>query len=100
MVAARGLSIKRQRELKALLTAGLLERSIHGQVNLQPAGPPDRYRLVVVAPEFAGLAEAERQDLIWLVLEERWPREDRFRLTMTLCLSHDEPAPGRRRGPT
>lgn len=99
MAAERGLSAKRQRALKDMVSAGLLERSIHGRVDLQPSGLPGRYRLFVVAPEFAGLAEAERQDTIWMVLKECWPREDQLRLTLTLCLSENEAPPARRHRP-
>lgn len=76
--------------LTAAVLDGLREREIDGTVELEESGLPGRYRLFVVSPDFDGLLEAERQEIIWRVLKERWPREHQLRITLSVGLSPAE----------
>lgn len=92
MVAARNLTPKKKQLLETSVVDGLQERSIKARAELQASELKGRYQLFVVAPAFGRLSEAERQDVIWRVLQERWAREDQLRLTLVLGLSDREAA--------
>ena len=90
MALTKNLTVAERRKLILAVKAGLAEQRIDAQVDLEKSGLPGRYRLFVVSSDFRKLAEAERQDILWRVLREKWTREDQLRIT--LALTSAEPA--------
>jgi hypothetical protein len=74
--------------------AGFAEHKLKAKVELADSGLPGRYRLFVISADFRRLTEAERQDMIWRILKDRWARDDQLRLTLTLALTPDEARAG------
>ena len=68
----------------------LRDQGYEATVTLDPSGYPEKYRLFIVSKDFEQVAEAERQDVIWRILKDRWPRLDQLRLTLTLALTPKE----------
>src|SRR5438105_3024757 len=89
---SRYLAPRRRRELTSQLVEGLAERGIPARAELEKSDLPGRYRLIVSSNAFERLLESERQELVWRVIQQRWPRDDQFRLTLTLTLSGKEAA--------
>jgi hypothetical protein len=105
MVATTTLTGAKLRQLAQAVRGGLAERGLTAKVELERSGLRGYFRLLVTSPQFADLLEAERQEMLWSVLKERWHRKDQLRLTMTLCLSDaeargewEEPRTARRNG--
>lgn len=92
MAAKQNLAKKQIQERERNIVDGLKERGIRAEVELEKSGLPGKYRLYVISDDFEGLLEAERQSVIWKVLEETWPRADQLRLTLTLALTKAEAA--------
>lgn len=91
MAEWKNLTSRARTALCDALRAGLSERGIDSQsIDLEASGLPGRYRLYIVAPEFANLDYSERLEVVNSVLEERWDRADRLRVTIVFPLSPDE----------
>ena len=91
MAQVTRLTPTRLKRLETAVVDGLKERKYRAAtVQLTKSGLPGRLRLLVVSPDFAPLSEAERQGVIWRVLEERWNRADQLRLTLCLGLTPQE----------
>ncbi len=90
MAANKNLKANEIKKLKASVVDGLDEYGIKAEVDLEPSGLPGRYRLYVVSKDFAKLQEAERQDVLWRVIKDRWTREDQLRITLSLALTEEE----------
>ena len=105
MVAKKSLSSGRIAQLRSAVVEGLAERDIDADVRFERSAMPGRYRMIVTAPEFRRLTFGERQETIWIVLHERWPREEQLRLTTVYGFSDreadthpEQPASKRRNG--
>jgi len=90
MAAKQALTSKRRLKRERDVVDGLEERGIDANVELEKSGLRGKYRLYVISDDFEKLIEAERQELVWQVLKEKWPREDQLRLTLTLTLTQAE----------
>jgi len=90
MAAWKNLDKKQVKTLTNLLVDGLKEHRIIATVELEPSGAPGRYRLYVISQDFEPMAEAERQDIVWRVLKEKWTRENQLRITLSLALTKKE----------
>jgi hypothetical protein len=90
MAAIKSLKVGEIKRLKASVVAGLRDYGIKAEADLEPSGLPGRYRLYVVSKDFAKLREAERQDVLWRVIKDRWTREDQLRITLSLALTEKE----------
>src|SRR5438477_37699 len=84
------LNSPRKKRLLSAVKAGMEELGFSVMARFDPSALRGRYRLVIVSDDFKRLADAERQDLLWRVLKERWQRADQLRLTLTLALTRDE----------
>ncbi len=90
MAAKQSLTEQAKLKCEQALVDGLKQRGRHASVELEKSGLPGKYRLFVISKHFEKLVEAERQDLVWQVLKEKWPRKDQLRLTLTLTLTKNE----------
>ena len=90
MAPKHALTTAGRSRLTESLEAGLHERGFKATVNLDKSTLAGKYRLFVVSRTFGKLSEAERQDVIWQVIREKWSRADQLRLTLTLALTPDE----------
>lgn len=90
MVAKKGLTPARVAQVRRAVVDGLAERDIDATVRLERSAMPGLYRMVVTSPDFRRLSVGERQDIVWTVLHERWPRADQLRLSMVLAFSDRE----------
>jgi hypothetical protein len=78
-------------EVKQALTEGLKPHGISAQVESQEAVNGTKRRFWVVAADFEAYDHAERQDIVWRIVEHRFPRlEDRVKITMILTMTPNE----------
>jgi hypothetical protein len=87
MAKRKSLSPAQVAKLRRALVAGLAERHIDAAANFERSAFPGGFRVIVTSRDFRRLSFGERLDIIWFVLNERWPREDLLRVTMVLGLS-------------
>jgi hypothetical protein len=90
MAAIKSLKVSEIKKLKASLVSGLRDYGIRAEVDFEPSGLTGRYRLYVVSKDFDKLQEAERQDMLWRVIKDRWTRQDQLRITLSLALTEKE----------
>ena len=90
MANPKGLSTKEKKKLEKLVVDGLKECGIKAKVEIEASGFAGHYRLFAVSPDFETLSEAERQDILWRVLKDKWKRKDQLRITLSLALSDKE----------
>jgi stress-induced morphogen len=90
MAAKQGLTKKQIENLTKQVVEGFAEQKIKATADLEPSELPGRYRLYVVSNAFEKLSEAERQDILWRILKDRWTRTDQLRITLSLALSEKE----------
>ena len=88
------LTATQRRKLEEKIDAGLKERKLKGKASLGTSGLVGRYRLFVISPDFASMPQAERDSLVWRILEEQWQRVDQLRITLCLALTPSEAVGG------
>lgn len=90
MAAFKRLTSNQKKKLQEALRDGLDEYGIKAEIDLEASAAAGRYRLFVISEDFAQFNEAERQDVLWRVIKERWARQDQLRITLSLALTEAE----------
>jgi stress-induced morphogen len=60
------------------------------RVDAECVNAKGRYRFAIVAPQFDGKPQLERQDAIWTVVDQVLPRESTIDISLILAFAPDE----------
>lgn len=78
-----------QRLLDALV-ADLAQGGIEAEADFQKVEGSDRYRVMVLSPQFEHVWVTERQELVWRIAHRALIPEERMRIGPILTLTPDE----------
>ena len=59
-------------------------------VEIEPLETPNRFSIIIVSPEFAGVPDLQRQDLAWKVVDEVCSREESMMVSAIWALAPGE----------
>ena len=76
--------------LRLALIQGLRQAGILAQVQVQPVPTTKLYRVLLTATKFKNLKPAERQDLVWRIVNARFSPEEQLQISMIVTLTPEE----------
>jgi len=78
--------------LKKALSDGLKAAMIDAKIETERVPTTKLHRAMIVAKQFKHLNYSERQDLVWRIIDENFPKEERFHVGTIMTMTPDEMA--------
>lgn len=77
-------------ELQAVLVKDLRQAGIHARVVVEPVPNTRLHRVLITAKQFADLEPAERQDLVWRIVNAHFQPDQHLQISMMVTVTSQE----------
>jgi len=76
--------------LRTALIEGLRQAGIRSQVQIEPVPTTRLHRVLITARKFKNLSPAERQNLVWRIVNSGFDPEQHLQISMIVTLTPEE----------